>query len=77
MVVSCLALIWVPMKYIRLSESDYEESEESADIIDNNPVNPDLYIFTDVTEGITHKKMFLLDLRLETFCDKAIVPQAS
>ncbi|GFW89901.1 hypothetical protein TNCV_2979971 [Trichonephila clavipes] len=28
---------------IRLSESDCEESEESADIIDNIPVNPDIY----------------------------------
>ncbi|GFV98548.1 uncharacterized protein TNCV_4848771 [Trichonephila clavipes] len=29
---------------IRLSESDCEESEESADIIDNIPVNPDIYV---------------------------------
>ncbi|GFW08618.1 histone-lysine N-methyltransferase SETMAR [Trichonephila clavipes] len=29
---------------IRLSESDYEEFEESADKIDNIPVNPDIYV---------------------------------
>ncbi|GFX62114.1 uncharacterized protein TNCV_2228401 [Trichonephila clavipes] len=35
---------------IRLSESDCEESEESADIIDNIPVNSDIYIARDHTE---------------------------
>ncbi|GFW37501.1 uncharacterized protein TNCV_861081 [Trichonephila clavipes] len=39
---------------IRLSESDYEESEESADIIDNIPVNPDTYIARDGTEWTPH-----------------------
>ncbi|GFU93387.1 uncharacterized protein TNCV_1861171 [Trichonephila clavipes] len=29
---------------IRLIESDYEEFEESADEIDNIPVNPDIYV---------------------------------
>ncbi|GFW62026.1 uncharacterized protein TNCV_1684571 [Trichonephila clavipes] len=35
---------------IKLSESDCEESEESADIIDNIPVNPDIYVAGDGTE---------------------------
>ncbi|GFY30246.1 hypothetical protein TNCV_4064971 [Trichonephila clavipes] len=39
---------------IRLSESNCEEFEESADIIDKNPVNPDIYIATDGTEWILH-----------------------
>ncbi|GFV65230.1 hypothetical protein TNCV_4572301 [Trichonephila clavipes] len=39
---------------IRLRESDCEESEENADIIENIPVNLDLYIDRDDTEGIPH-----------------------
>ncbi|GFW63820.1 uncharacterized protein TNCV_3744251 [Trichonephila clavipes] len=37
---------------IRLSESDCEESEEIADIIDNIPVNSDIYVARDGTEWI-------------------------
>ncbi|GFT11696.1 hypothetical protein TNCV_264831 [Trichonephila clavipes] len=29
---------------IRLNESDCEESEESADVFNNIPVNPDIYV---------------------------------
>ncbi|GFV52745.1 uncharacterized protein TNCV_2874161 [Trichonephila clavipes] len=29
---------------IRLNESDCEESKESADVIDDIPVNPDIYV---------------------------------
>ncbi|GFW32462.1 uncharacterized protein TNCV_676211 [Trichonephila clavipes] len=39
---------------IRLNESDCEESEESADITDNSPANPDIYVARDVTEWIPH-----------------------
>ncbi|GFY17805.1 uncharacterized protein TNCV_1075401 [Trichonephila clavipes] len=39
---------------LRLNESDYEESEESADVIDNIPVNPDMYVTGDSTEWIPH-----------------------
>ncbi|GFV87685.1 uncharacterized protein TNCV_779691 [Trichonephila clavipes] len=39
---------------IRLSESDCEESEESADEIDNIPVNPDAYIVRYGSEWISH-----------------------
>ncbi|GFT25382.1 hypothetical protein TNCV_182131 [Trichonephila clavipes] len=35
---------------IRLSESDRKESEESADDIDNIPVNPDFHVVRDGTE---------------------------
>ncbi|GFU72545.1 hypothetical protein TNCV_22271 [Trichonephila clavipes] len=35
---------------IRLSESDYEESEESANVIDNIPVNSDIYDSRDGTD---------------------------
>ncbi|GFV87019.1 uncharacterized protein TNCV_5112371 [Trichonephila clavipes] len=35
---------------IRLSESDCEESEESADEIDDIPVNPDIYVIRNGTE---------------------------
>ncbi|GFW95497.1 hypothetical protein TNCV_1721991 [Trichonephila clavipes] len=35
---------------LRLSESDCEESGGSADVIDNIPVNPDVYISRDGTE---------------------------
>ncbi|GFT16488.1 uncharacterized protein TNCV_281251 [Trichonephila clavipes] len=38
----------------RLSESDSEESEESADVIDNIPVNPAIYVARDATEWISH-----------------------
>ncbi|GFT28574.1 uncharacterized protein TNCV_429681 [Trichonephila clavipes] len=37
---------------IRLSETDYEESEEKTDIIDYIPVNPVTYIARDSTEWI-------------------------
>ncbi|GFW34783.1 hypothetical protein TNCV_954111 [Trichonephila clavipes] len=39
---------------ISLRESDYEESEESADKIDNNSVNPDICVTKDGTEWIPH-----------------------
>ncbi|GFU35642.1 uncharacterized protein TNCV_2099381 [Trichonephila clavipes] len=39
---------------LRLSESDCEEFEESADIINNIPVNFDIYIARDSTEQIPH-----------------------
>ncbi|PRD28571.1 UNVERIFIED_CONTAM: hypothetical protein NCL1_31959 [Trichonephila clavipes] len=35
---------------IRLNENDCEESEGSADVIDNIPVNPDIYFTRDDTE---------------------------
>ncbi|GFT72277.1 hypothetical protein TNCV_1801511 [Trichonephila clavipes] len=37
---------------IRLSESDYEESEVSADVIDRVPENSDIYVARDGTELI-------------------------
>ncbi|GFW78143.1 uncharacterized protein TNCV_136121 [Trichonephila clavipes] len=39
---------------IRLRESDCEESEERANIMDNIPVHPDKYIARDDTEWIAH-----------------------
>ncbi|GFX17951.1 uncharacterized protein TNCV_2293991 [Trichonephila clavipes] len=39
---------------IRLSEDDCKESEKSADVIDNIPVNPDIYVARDVTLWIPH-----------------------
>ncbi|GFU61372.1 hypothetical protein TNCV_530721 [Trichonephila clavipes] len=39
---------------IRLSESDYKESEESTDEIDNTLVNPEIYFARDGTEWIQH-----------------------
>ncbi|GFT07612.1 uncharacterized protein TNCV_4045671 [Trichonephila clavipes] len=44
------------VKDIRLSDSDCEESEESADIIDNIPVNIDIYIAKDGPEWIPHNR---------------------
>ncbi|GFW22584.1 hypothetical protein TNCV_1478811 [Trichonephila clavipes] len=41
---------------IRLSESDYGESEEKADVIDNIPVNPDIYVVREGTEWIPHNQ---------------------
>ncbi|GFU36511.1 hypothetical protein TNCV_796141 [Trichonephila clavipes] len=41
---------------IRLSESYYEESEESTDIIDNIPVNSDVYVAKDGAKWIPHNK---------------------
>ncbi|GFS52395.1 hypothetical protein TNCV_4850991 [Trichonephila clavipes] len=59
---------------IKLSESDCEESEESADIIDNIPVNPDIYISLGMAQnGYRLIVMFLACLRLQMFCDKAVV----
>ncbi|GFV78422.1 hypothetical protein TNCV_95791 [Trichonephila clavipes] len=63
---------------IRLRESDYEESEESVDEIDNIPVNHDI----TMSLGMAHNGyrlivMFLEDLRLEMFCDKAVIQQVS
>ncbi|GFW13853.1 uncharacterized protein TNCV_2097341 [Trichonephila clavipes] len=40
---------------IRLNENDYEESEESADVIDNIPVNSDRYVARASIEWIPHK----------------------
>ncbi|GFU16504.1 DUF4817 domain-containing protein [Trichonephila clavipes] len=39
---------------IRLSESNREESEESADEINNIPVNPDIYVVRNATKWIPH-----------------------
>ncbi|GFW18394.1 uncharacterized protein TNCV_1184221 [Trichonephila clavipes] len=39
---------------IRLNESNCEESEESADVIDIIPINPDIYASRDGTEWIPH-----------------------
>ncbi|GFV63602.1 uncharacterized protein TNCV_625971 [Trichonephila clavipes] len=39
---------------MRLSESDCEESKENADVIDNIPVNLDIYVTRDGTEWIPH-----------------------
>ncbi|GFV24913.1 hypothetical protein TNCV_883791 [Trichonephila clavipes] len=39
---------------VRLNESDCEESEESADVIDNISVNSDIYVAKDGIEGIPH-----------------------
>ncbi|GFU89226.1 uncharacterized protein TNCV_2896741 [Trichonephila clavipes] len=39
---------------IRLSESDCEESEESADVICNIPVHPDIYVARNDKEWIPH-----------------------
>ncbi|GFX92124.1 uncharacterized protein TNCV_1740441 [Trichonephila clavipes] len=39
---------------IRLSESDCKESEQSADVIDNIPENPDKYVARDCIEWIPH-----------------------
>ncbi|GFV02512.1 hypothetical protein TNCV_3438271 [Trichonephila clavipes] len=39
---------------ITLYERDCEESEESADVNDNIPVNPDIYVARDGTEWIPH-----------------------
>ncbi|GFV59160.1 uncharacterized protein TNCV_2339011 [Trichonephila clavipes] len=41
-------------KGIRFSKSDCEESEETADVIDNTPVNPDTYVTRDGTECVPH-----------------------
>ncbi|GFT05687.1 hypothetical protein TNCV_1045441 [Trichonephila clavipes] len=41
-------------KDIRLSESDCEESAKIADIIDNIPVNLDLYVSRNGTKWIPH-----------------------
>ncbi|GFX18773.1 hypothetical protein TNCV_3019301 [Trichonephila clavipes] len=49
---------------IRLIESDYEESKESADEIDHIPVNPDIYVAM-AQNGYRIIVMFLVDLRLE------------
>ncbi|GFU10376.1 hypothetical protein TNCV_3514561 [Trichonephila clavipes] len=40
--------------HIRWNESDCEESEETADLIDNIPLNPDVYVSSDDTEWILH-----------------------
>ncbi|GFT05597.1 hypothetical protein TNCV_1044661 [Trichonephila clavipes] len=37
-----------------LSESGCEESEESVNVIDNIPVNPDIYVSKDDTEWIPY-----------------------
>ncbi|GFX82296.1 uncharacterized protein TNCV_973081 [Trichonephila clavipes] len=37
-------------KFLRLSESDCEESEDSTNEKDNIPVNPDIYVTRDGTE---------------------------
>ncbi|GFT58107.1 RNA-directed DNA polymerase from mobile element jockey [Trichonephila clavipes] len=63
---------------IRLNENDCEESEESADVIDNIPKNLDIYISLEMAQsGYRIIVMFLADLRLEMFCGKAVLQQAS
>ncbi|GFU64921.1 uncharacterized protein TNCV_785721 [Trichonephila clavipes] len=63
---------------IRLSESDREESQESADEILNILVNPNIIVTRDGTEWIQDNcVMFLADLRVEIYCDKAVGQQAS
>ncbi|GFV45618.1 hypothetical protein TNCV_127621 [Trichonephila clavipes] len=37
---------------IGLNERDCDESEESSHVIDNTPVNPDIYVTRDSTESI-------------------------
>ncbi|GFT04952.1 uncharacterized protein TNCV_4744891 [Trichonephila clavipes] len=39
---------------IGLNESDCGEPSESADVIDNIPVNPDVYVARDGTDRISH-----------------------
>ncbi|GFV29014.1 hypothetical protein TNCV_749691 [Trichonephila clavipes] len=39
---------------IRLSKVDCKESEESADLIDNIPLKPDIYVAKDDKECIPH-----------------------
>ncbi|GFY18895.1 transposable element Tcb2 transposase [Trichonephila clavipes] len=39
---------------IKVNENDCEESEESADVIDNIPVNPNIYVTRDGTEWIPY-----------------------
>ncbi|GFT48257.1 hypothetical protein TNCV_4708301 [Trichonephila clavipes] len=41
-------------KDIILSERVYEESDESADVINNIPVNPVIYVARDGTEWILY-----------------------
>ncbi|GFU28447.1 uncharacterized protein TNCV_1938351 [Trichonephila clavipes] len=53
-VASCLTLIFCSDEDIRMSESNCEESKESTDLIDNIPVNPNIYVARDDTEGIPH-----------------------
>ncbi|GFS91932.1 uncharacterized protein TNCV_1931081 [Trichonephila clavipes] len=48
-----LAVIYIPMN-IRLNESDCEEFEVNADVIDNIPVNADIYVTRDDTDWIPH-----------------------
>ncbi|GFW92849.1 uncharacterized protein TNCV_1736421 [Trichonephila clavipes] len=43
-----------PVEDVRLSESDCKEYKEKTNIIDYIPVNPDIYIARDDTEGIPH-----------------------
>ncbi|GFY14278.1 uncharacterized protein TNCV_3614661 [Trichonephila clavipes] len=62
---------------IRLSESDCEESKESADIIDNIPINPVIYVAREGSEWIPHNSN--VPGRFVTrnaSSDKAVVQQA-
>ncbi|GFW72251.1 hypothetical protein TNCV_702881 [Trichonephila clavipes] len=52
MVISYLALRFD--EDISFSESDCEKSEKSADVIDNIPVKPDIYVAKDGAEWIPH-----------------------
>ncbi|GFT28456.1 hypothetical protein TNCV_428711 [Trichonephila clavipes] len=45
-----------PDEDIKLNESDGEESEESTDIIDNIPVNPDMYVTGKAFYRMTNEK---------------------
>ncbi|GFX56602.1 uncharacterized protein TNCV_3954291 [Trichonephila clavipes] len=77
------AVFVIPQEYhaysdedIRLSESDCEKSEESADVIDTIPVNPDIYVSRAQIEFCIIV-MLLADLRLEMSCDKVAFQQTS
>ncbi|GFV57808.1 hypothetical protein TNCV_3071871 [Trichonephila clavipes] len=57
---------------IRLSESDCEESEEGADVIENIPVNPDIYDATDGIECTPYNNNVP-----GTFATRNVLPQSS
>ncbi|GFT52529.1 hypothetical protein TNCV_14921 [Trichonephila clavipes] len=44
---------------LKLTESDCEKSDESADVIDKIPVNPNIYVSRNDTKWIPHNNNFL------------------
>ncbi|GFX22986.1 hypothetical protein TNCV_2086941 [Trichonephila clavipes] len=63
---------------IRLSGSDSEEFEERADEIANILENPDMHASLGMAQNGYHiLVMFLADLRLKMFCDKAMFQEDS